>query len=93
MLLFYSMAQIQLLDLWASWCGPCRMMEPILEEIEKEYKDKVEILKINVDENPQKASELGVMSIPTYVVLKDGKEVNRRIGFTPKAEMVKLLSV
>lgn len=86
------MQKIQLLDLWASWCGPCRMMEPILEEIEKEFKAKVEIIKINVDENPQKASELGVMSIPTYIVLKNGKEVTRRIGFTPKAEMVKLLT-
>lgn len=69
------------------------MMEPILEELEKEFKDKVEIVKINVDEDPVQAQKYGVMSIPTYLVLKDNKEVNRRIGFTPKQEMVKLLQV
>lgn len=68
-------------------------MEPIFEELEKEYKDKVEFVKINVDEEPATASKYGVMSIPTYIVEKDGKEGGRRIGFTPKAEMVKLLSV
>lgn len=87
------MVKIQLLDLWAIWCGPCRIMEPILEEVEKEFAGKVEIVKINVDEEPQKASEFGVMSIPTYIVLKDGKEVGRRVGSMPKAELVKLLSV
>ena len=74
-------------------CGPCRMMEPIFEELEKEYKEKVEFVKINVDEDSVTASKYGVMSIPTYVVEKDGKEVARRVGFTPKAEMVKLLNV
>lgn len=69
------------------------MMEPILEELEKEFKDKVEIVKINVDEDPVQAQKYGVMSIPTYLVLKDDKEVNRRIGFTPKQEIVKLLQV
>lgn len=69
------------------------MMEPILEELEKEFKDKVEIVKINVDEDPVQAQKYGVMSIPTYLVLKDNKEVNRRIGFTPKQELVKLLQV
>lgn len=72
-------------------CGPCKIMEPVLEELEKELKDKVEIEKINVDENPGKASEYGVMSIPTYIVLKDGKEVGRRIGVTSKSDLLKLL--
>lgn len=84
---------VKLLDFWAPWCAPCRMMEPIFEELEKEFKDKVEFEKINVDEDPATASKYGVMSIPTYVVEKDGKEVNRRVGFTPKAEMVELLKV
>ena len=82
---------IKLLDFWAEWCGPCKIMEPVLEELEKELKNKVEIEKINVDENPAKASQFGVMSIPTYIVLKDDKEVARRIGVTSKADLLKLL--
>lgn len=81
----------KLLDFWAVWCSPCKIMEPVIEEIEKELKDKIEIEKINVDENSAKASEYGVMSIPTYIVLKDSKEIGRRIGVTSKAELLKLL--
>lgn len=85
------MAKIQLLDYWAIWCGPCKIMNPIIEELEEELKGKVEIVKINVDEKPQEASKYGVMSIPTYIVLKDGKEVGRKIGVTAKADLLKLL--
>ena len=82
---------VKLIDFWAPWCGPCRVMNPVLEELEKELAGKAEIVKINVDENPTEASKYGVMSIPTYVIEKDGKEVGRKIGVTPKAELLKLL--
>lgn len=83
---------IKLLDFWAVWCQPCRVMNPIIEELEKELKGKVEIEKINVDENQAKASEYGVMSIPMYIVLKGEKEVGRKIGVTSKEDLLKLLN-
>ncbi|MCL4365647.1 thioredoxin [Patescibacteria group bacterium] len=82
---------VKLLDFWAPWCGPCRIMNPILKSWKKELVGKMEIEKINVDESPAKASEYGVMSIPTYIVLKDGKETGRKIGITSKADLLELL--
>lgn len=83
---------LKLLDFWASWCGPCKFMEPILEELEKELAGKVQIEKINVDEKPDAASKFGVMSIPTYIVIKDDKEVERLIGATSKDNLLKAIT-
>lgn len=83
---------VKLLDFWAEWCGPCKFMDPILEELEKELKGKVTIEKINVDENQELTSKYGVMSIPTYIVLKDDKELDRVIGATSKENLLKAIS-
>lgn len=82
---------VTLLDFWAPWCGPCKIMNPVIDELEKELGDKLKVERINVDEAPDKSQQYGVMSIPTYVILKDGKEVGRKIGVTAKAELQKLL--
>lgn len=82
---------VTLLDFWAPWCGPCKIMNPVIDELEKDLGDKLKVERINVDEDIQKSSQFGVMSIPTYIIMKDGKEVGRKIGVTPKAELVKLL--
>lgn len=83
---------IKILDFWAVWCGPCKFMEPVIEELEKEYAGKIEIEKINVDENQQMSADYGVMSIPTYIILKDGKEQERIIGATSKDNFQKTIS-
>ena len=79
-----------LLDFWAPWCGPCRMVGPILEEIAGERSD-IKIGKINVDEQPELASQFRVMSIPTLIVIKDGKIVNQSIGAKPKNAILAML--
>lgn len=70
-----------LVDFYADWCGPCKMAAPILDKLADTYKDKALIAKVNVDENQQTAGQYGVMSIPTVILFKDGKEVERKIGF------------
>jgi len=85
------MASVKLLDYWAAWCAPCKIMAPIIEELEKELAGKAEIIKINVDEKPEEAQKYGVMSIPTYIVLKDDKEVGRKIGVISKTDLLTLL--
>jgi len=81
-----------LVDFWVPWCGPCQLAGPILEELSVDYDGKVAIAKVNIDENQENASKLGVMSIPTVVMYKDGVEIDRKIGFGGKQgyeEMIK----
>ncbi len=81
-------APIILVDFWAAWCGPCRMVAPILEELAEEYKGKVWVGKLNVDENPQTAMKYGATSIPTFWAFKNGKPVGRFVGAYPKPAFV-----
>lgn len=80
-----------MVDFWAPWCGPCRAVAPIVEELAKEYNDKAEFAKVNVDESPLVASQYGVMSIPTIIIFKGGKPMDQIVGFKPKNEFKKLL--
>lgn len=75
-------------DFWAPWCGPCRMVAPVLDEISSEYKDKIKIVKINVDENPETPSQFAISGIPTLLLFKDGKVLDRKVGSLPKASIV-----
>ncbi|BBN99389.1 thioredoxin [Sporolactobacillus terrae] len=81
-----------LADFWATWCGPCKMMAPVLEEVDSELADNLKIVKLDVDENQATASKYGVMSIPTMFLFKDGEVVDKVVGFQPKealAERIK----
>ena len=81
---------ISVVDFWAEWCGPCRMVVPLVEEIAKERSD-IKVVKINVDEEQELAMQFGVMSIPTLVVMKNGKIVNQVTGARPKAQILAML--
>lgn len=73
-----------LIDFYADWCGPCQVMKPVFAEIEKDYTSKIEFKKVDVDADSAMAAQYGIMSIPTFVILKDGKEVSRKLGAMPK---------
>lgn len=78
---------LELIDFYADWCGPCVVMKPVIDELEKELAGKLEVRKVDVDENQGEAEKYGVMSIPTYVITKDGQEVERFVGATSKESM------
>ncbi|MDB5053006.1 MAG: thioredoxin [Bacilli bacterium] len=81
-----------LVDFWAPWCGPCKMMAPILDELDNETGSEVKILKVNVDENPETAAQYGIMSIPTIVAFKNGEAVDKVVGLKTKDQLKSLIS-
>lgn len=80
-----------LVDFWAEWCGPCRIIGPILEEVHKDLGLKVKIVKINIDQNPEVPAQFGVRSIPTLTLFKDGQAISTKVGVIPKAKIVEWL--
>ena len=86
-----SSSEAVVVDFWAEWCGPCKMISPILEEIASEHKDKVKVLKLNVDDNPDVTRRYDVMSIPTLIVFKDGQAKKRLVGAKGKGQLLQEL--
>ncbi|NLC64691.1 MAG: thioredoxin [Erysipelothrix sp.] len=82
---------VVLVDFYADWCGPCKMITPVLKEVQEELQDEVSIIKVDVDADGELAQRFDVMSIPTMILFKDGKPVDRRTGFMPKPEVIKFI--
>ncbi|MEG6572487.1 thioredoxin [[Clostridium] cellulosi] len=82
-----------LVDFWATWCGPCRMIAPVIDEIEAEYGDKIKVGKVNVDDEPEIASNFNIMSIPTLLFFKDGKVAASSVGARPKEDIIQMLGI
>ncbi len=80
-----------LVDFWAVWCGPCRMVAPLVEELAEEYDGRISFVKLDVDQNSKTASKYGIMSIPTLLIFKKGEPVSHMVGFRPKAELKRSL--
>lgn len=80
-----------LVDFWAEWCGPCRMVGPIVDEVAEEVRDKAKVFKVNIDKEPSLAQEYGVMSIPTLIVFKNGEEVGKSVGVVSKEKIISLI--
>jgi len=81
-----------LVDFWAEWCGPCKQIAPILDEISKEMGERLTIAKVNIDKNPESPSKYGVRGIPTMILFKDGKAVSTKVGSMPKSKIVEWLN-
>ncbi len=82
---------VTVIDFWAEWCGPCRMIAPIIEKLSEEYDGKALVGKLDVDNNPEVSTRFGIRSIPTVLILKDGKEVKRHVGYTTQANLAQLI--
>ena len=80
-----------LVDFWASWCPPCKMVEPTIKELAKDLTGEVKMAKINVDQNPKSASDYKIMGVPTFIIFKDGEEITRRVGAQSKEQLLDML--
>ena len=84
--------KLVIVDLWAEWCGPCKLMEPILKKFAEEFSEHVKLVKLNIDQNQETPSKYNVMNIPTLLLFKDSKEVDRIIGAMPKNQLIKQIN-